>query len=66
VNEIDPIEFGALRGEVQALRKDVEELSAEVKELLALANKSKGALWLGMMLASGLGAAVHWLFGKTS
>lgn len=58
---IDPREFGRLEGEVKALARQVEALQADMKTLLELANRSKGGLWAGMSIASGLGAAGMWM-----
>lgn len=58
---IDPREFGRLEGEVKALSRQVEALQADMKTLLELANRSKGGLWAGMSIASGMGAAGMWL-----
>ena len=67
---IDPIRYGALVQQVKTLQRDMTSMKANVEELLALANKSKGGLWAGMMLASAFGGIVEWvvahlrLFGK--
>jgi hypothetical protein len=58
---IDPREFGRLEGEVKALSAQVEALQADVKKLLELANQSRGGLWVGMSIASALGAAGMWV-----
>ncbi len=58
MNEIDPIQYGKLTADVENLQKQVSDLSADVKTLLELANRSRGALWAGMGLASLIGAAV--------
>ena len=61
---IDPREFGRLEAEVKALQQEVSGLRDDVRELLAMANKSKGGLWLGMTIASGLGGVVTYAAGK--
>lgn len=60
MSEIDPQEFGRLTAQVEALEKQVSDLAEDVKELLELANKSKGGLWVGMSIASALGALASW------
>jgi len=55
MSDIDPREFGKLEAQVQALQAEVHSMSADVKSLLALANKSKGGFWGGMMVASAAG-----------
>lgn len=67
MSDIDPVKFGLLIGQVKTLETQVDDLQKDVKTLLALANKSKGGLWVGMTLASFFGGIVSWLlahFGK--
>lgn len=64
MSDIDPIEFGALRAEVRSLRKEFDEMSADIKQLLAMVERSKGALWVGLSLASLGGAVVSWVAGR--
>jgi len=61
VNDIDPVKFGLLIGQVRTLEDQVTALQSDVKELLALANKGKGGFWMGMTIASIFGGAVSWL-----
>lgn len=63
--EIDPVKYGALWQRVEELDKKVDKLESGMEELLALANKSKGGFWMGMVIASGIGGLVsfvssHW------
>ena len=67
MSDIDPVKFGLLIGQVKTLETQVDDLQKDVKTLLALANKSKGGLWVGMALASFFGGIVSWVmahFGK--
>ena len=52
---IDPIEFGKLQAKVESFGKELDEIRQDVKLLVEMANKSRGALWVGMGLASILG-----------
>jgi hypothetical protein len=65
---IDPVEYGALKNQVEHLSGQVTEMQADIKLLLGMANHSKGALWLGMgfvSLLSGVGTLlVERLFTK--
>jgi hypothetical protein len=66
-NEIDLVKYGVLWQKVQEMDKKVDKLERNIEELLALANKSKGGLWMGMALASFFGGIVSWVlahFGK--
>ena len=67
MSDIDPVKFGLLIGQVKTLETQVDDLQKDVKTLLALANKSKGGLWMGMTLASFFGGIVSWVmahFGR--
>ncbi len=61
MNDIDPVKFGLLIGQVRTLEDQVTALQSDVKELLALANKGKGGFWMGMTIASIFGGVVSWL-----
>jgi hypothetical protein len=61
MTEIDPREFGRLEAEVHSLRNQVANMQEDIKRLLALANRSKGGLWVGMTLASFFGGVVSWI-----
>jgi hypothetical protein len=63
MTEIDPREFGRLEAEVHSLRSQVSSLQDDVRTLLAMANRSKGGLWVGMTLASFFGGIVSWVAG---
>jgi len=58
---IDPVKYGVLWQKVQDMDKKMDKMERHVEELLALANKSKGGLWLGMSIVSGLSMLVGWL-----
>ena len=60
MENIDPVEYGKLLGKVDALSERVECMESDLKELLALANKSKGGFWAGMMMASAIGGGMSW------
>jgi hypothetical protein len=57
-NEIDLVKYGVLWQKVQDMDKKVDKMERNVEELLALANKSKGGLWFGMSIVSGVSAVV--------
>lgn len=63
MTEIDPREFGRLEAEVHSLRTQVSDLQKDVRTLLAMANRSKGGLWVGMTIASALGGLASWVVG---
>ena len=63
--EIDPVKYGALWQRVQDMDKKMDKVERQLEELVALANKSKGGLWFGMSIVSGISAIVgfilsHW------
>jgi hypothetical protein len=63
--EIDPVKYGVLWQHVQDMDKKMDKMERQLEELVALANKSKGGLWFGMSMVSGVSAVVgfilsHW------
>ena len=65
--DIDPVKYGVLWQKVQDLDKKVDKLEEGMDELLALANKSKGGFWAGMVLVSAISSVIgyfsHWFHG---
>ncbi len=68
LGEIDPVRYGAMWQRVQdyerrfeVIDKKLDKMERQIEELLALANKGKGGFWMGMTIASSVGAAVAWL-----
>lgn len=68
IMDIDPIKFGVQWQKVETMEAEMAEIKKDVKELLALANKSRGGFWMGMVIASGVGGlityATSWLHTK--
>lgn len=59
--EIDPVKYGAMWQQVQDMASrqarmeiQVKEMGDQISELLALANRSKGGLWVAMAIVGGL------------
>jgi hypothetical protein len=61
MSDIDARDFGKLEAQVEALEKEVHALRTDVRALLELANKSKGGLWTGMLMASVFGGFVSFV-----
>jgi hypothetical protein len=64
-NEINLVKYGVLWQKVQDMDRKVDKMERQLEELLALANRSKGGLWIGMSIASAFSAFVgfvasHW------
>jgi hypothetical protein len=59
--EIDPVKYGVLWERVTQMDKKIDRMETQVEQLLELANKSKGGFWMGMTIASSVGAAVAWV-----
>jgi hypothetical protein len=59
--EIDPIKVGVMWQKMETMEREVSELRNDVKTLLALANKSKGGLWAGMMIVSAVSTFVGYI-----
>jgi hypothetical protein len=62
-NEIDLVKYGVLWQKVQDMDKKVDKMERNVEELLALANKGRGGFWMGMTIASSVGAVLAWVAG---
>lgn len=62
-NEIDLVKYGVLWQKVQDMDKKMDKMEGQVEELLALANKGRGGFWMGMTIASSVGAVVAWVAG---
>jgi hypothetical protein len=56
--EIDPVKVGVMWQKMETMEREVSELRNDVKTLLALANKSKGGLWAGIMIVSAVSTFV--------
>ena len=54
--EIDLVKYGVLWQKVQDMDRKVDKMERQLEELLALANRSKGGLWIGMSIASAFSA----------
>lgn len=57
----DPIKYGALWERVRDMDKKIDKMELKVELLLELANKSKGGFWVGMTVASFVGAIAGWI-----
>ena len=67
ISLVDSQRIAALIAEVAAIHRDnerrdkaVEDVATDVKTLLALANQSKGGIWVGMSIASVIGSIMTW------
>lgn len=72
MSSIDPRDFGLLEGQFKALHEEFKAhkretaegmaaVNAKMDELLSMANRSKGALWMGLTLASTFSAIVTYI-----
>jgi DNA-binding protein YbaB len=59
--EIDPVKYGVLWERVQQMDKKIDKMEQQIEQLLELANKSKGGFWVGVTIASTLGAIGGWV-----
>lgn len=59
--EIDPVKYGQLWEKVDTLTQKVDKLEEGMEELLALANKSRGGFWAGMMVVSAISSIVGFI-----
>ena len=61
MSEIDPIDNGVLTAKVEAMEKKIDKLEHSIDQLLALANQSKGGLWIGMAIISAISSAMGFI-----
>jgi hypothetical protein len=61
--EIDLVKYGVLWERVQQMDKKIDKMENQIEQLLELANKGKGGFWMGMTIASSVGAVVAWVVG---
>lgn len=61
VGMIDPIKYGVLWQRVQEMDKKIDKMEFKIEELLALANRGRGGLWLGMTFISVSSAIVGFI-----
>ena len=59
--EIDPVKYGVLWEGVQHMDHKITKMESQLDELIALANKGKGGLWFGMVVASGVSGFIGFL-----
>lgn len=66
--EIDPIKYGAMWQRVQdyerrfeVMDKKLDKMERQLDDLIAMANKGKGGFWMGMTIASMVGAGISWV-----
>lgn len=60
-SEIDPVRYGVLWQRVQEMDKKIDKMERQLEQLVAMANQGKGGFWMGMTIASALGAVITWL-----
>jgi hypothetical protein len=58
---LDTVEYGKLIAKVEMLEKKIDKMENALDELLALANKGRGGFWMGMMIASLVGAVISYI-----
>lgn len=69
--EIDPVRYGVLWQKVQdyerrfdQMDKKMDRMEGQMEQLLDMANRSKGALWLGIGIWSVCTGIFGFFFGK--
>lgn len=64
IPDIDPIKYGVLWQKVQDMDKKMDKMERQIDQLIDMANRSKGALWLGIGIWSTATGAFGYFFGK--
>ena len=73
--EIDPVKYGVLWNKVETyeakfdeLSKKIDKMETSIESLVAMANQSRGALWVYIGLVSTfsafVGFVINWLHNK--
>jgi len=73
--ELDPVKYGMLWNKVEsyedkfeAMSKKMDKLESSIDELVALANRSRGGLFMGIGIISAISSLVgfvaHWFSSK--
>jgi hypothetical protein len=69
MSEIDPIAYGVLTAKVDNLEKKIDKMEKSIEELIALVNKGKGGVWMGIAIVSAVSSIVgfmsHGFFNKS-
>jgi hypothetical protein len=60
----DPVRYGVLWERVQVMDKKMDRMERQMEQLLDMASRSKGAIWLGIGLWSGITGALGFFLGK--
>jgi hypothetical protein len=67
MSEIDPVKYGVLWHKVEKMEEEVSELRKDMKTLIAMAERSKGGMFMGMAIVSAISSVIgyfsHW-WGK--
>mgnify|MGYP000229733179 FL=1 len=58
MNDINPVEFGKMKEQIEHLQKGQDELRKDMKEILALAERSKGGFWIAISCAAFFGSLI--------
>jgi hypothetical protein len=63
-SKIDLVRYGVLWHKVEKMEEEVSELRKDMKTLIAMAERSKGGMFMGMavisVLSSVVGYITHW------
>lgn len=61
MGEIDPIAYGVLTAKVDNLEKKIDKMEKSIEELIALVNKGKGGVLVGMAIVSVISSVVGYI-----
>jgi hypothetical protein len=66
--DIDPVKYGVLWQKVEdyerqfaSIEKKMDKMEDQLEQLVALANRSRGGFWVGMMIVSAIGSVMGYM-----
>jgi hypothetical protein len=66
--EIDPVKYGVLWQKVEdyerkfdSMERKIDSMDVDLKKLVAMAERSRGGFWAGMLIVSGISTVVGWV-----
>lgn len=59
--DFDPVKYGIHWQQVNEMEKKIDKMEKQLDDLVAMANKGRGGLWVGMVMISVISSAVGFM-----